>query len=90
MPLLLSLTHHSRLDSEPQHCMQEDVAYELRAWRDSIRAIRLVPGRQPWMPVSIFVDFSSEEHAGECVQTFRSGFRVTTSRSVGVVEPAKC
>jgi hypothetical protein len=70
--------------------MQEDVAYELRAWRDSIQAIRLVPGRQPWMPVSVFVEFGSEEHAAECVHTFSSGFKVTTSRSVGVVEPAKC
>jgi hypothetical protein len=70
--------------------VQEDVAYELRAWRDSIQDIRLVPGRQPWMPVSIFVDFNSEEDAAECVQTFSSGFRATTSRSVGVVEFAKC
>ena len=70
--------------------MQEDVAYELRTWRHSIRDIRLVPGKQPWMPVSVFVDFSTERDAAECVQTFSSGFRVTTSRSVGVVEPAKC
>ncbi len=70
--------------------VQEDVLYELRAWRDSIRDIRLVPGKQPWMPVSVFVDFTAEKDAADCVQTFASGFRVITSRSVGVVEPAKC